>query len=637
MLMRLTPRSLALLLLLGVSAACTREEQSSADRSPSASPQPAPAPGTAAPLPPVEPLPTGPRPKHVLLFTVDTLRADHLGAYGHPGGDTPHLDRLAREGVLFEQAQAPRGVTWSSLTSLLTGLYPISHGVRRNHLEVPEDIPLLTHALEPAGYRSAAFLSNFGKGIADRVGHGFEQIFRADNPRRDPQSVWDERGLVKALEWIRANASGPTFTWLHFMEPHNSYDPPADIANAVAPDPQGWMRDRATLAELEARLGPEELAALLRFPAVEVSRGATFGHIAPREGNALPFDDLLDLAMMRGRPLTPGDRAFVAGRYHTQVANVDRRAGRLLALLDELGLTRDTLLIFSADHGDELFEHGAYCFHNGSIHEGVLRVPLVMRWPGRLPEGRRVSSAASLVDLLPTLGELLDLPLPGSVEGRSLVPLLPRNAPEDLERTIFAEMQAEGMNDDGSAKPPFDAAYAARDARWKLVSNPSGYRARPQPLHLAPERSYPIELEELYDLRADPREAENLISAEGRARRFARTSESDAAALLVEAARARARLAGELDGWLQRVQSIGLRRNAAAKTDMSSLAALGYLSGAPQRSTDRPVSPGPAFARAVGEAVAEARSSALATAARAAFPAEPERAALEDALRGAGL
>ncbi|MBK9384164.1 MAG: sulfatase-like hydrolase/transferase [Planctomycetes bacterium] len=636
--MRPTPRALALVFLLGAAVACSREEASPgpAGSSPEVPPSSA-SPNATAPTPPVEPLPTGPRPKHVLLFTVDTLRADHLGAYGHPGGDTPHLDRLAREGVLFEQAQAPRGLTWSSLTSLLTGRYPISHGVRRNHLELPQDIPLLTHVLEAGGYRSAAFLSNFGKGISDRTGHGFEQIFRADNPRRDPQAVWDERGLVKALEWIREHAAGPTFTWLHFMEPHNAYELPAGIANAAAPDPEGWMRDRATLRELEEHLGPEELANLLSFPATELSRGATYGHIAPREGNALPFDDLLDLAMMRGRALSNGDRAFIAGRYHTQVANVDRRAGRLLALLEELGLSSDTLLIFSADHGEELFEHGGYCFHAGSIHEGVLRVPLILRWPGRLPAGRRVSSAASLVDLLPTLSELLDLALPGSVDGQSLSALLAERAPEQPERTIFAEMQAEGASDGGTSRPPFDAAYAARDARWKLIRNPSGYCQRPQPLHQIPNRSYPIEFEELYDLRSDPQEAENLISTDGRARRFARTGQADAAALLVDAARARARLAAELEAWLARMQTSGVRSNPSTKVDAAAIAALGYLSGAPQRSTEQPIDPGPAFARAVGEAVAATRSAPLAAAAREALATSTERAALDAALRGAGL
>lgn len=626
-----TARCSPLLALAVLAASCTREEPTRG-----VGDAIAPTARVEGPALAIEPLPDGPRPRHVLLFTVDTLRADHLGCYGHAGGDTPHLDRLAREGVLFEQAQAPRGVTWSSLTSLLSGLYPISHGVRRNHLALPEDVPLLTHLLQPAGYRAAAFLSNFGKGLTERAGHGFEQVFRADIPRRDPQAVWDERGLVKALEWIRAHAEEPTFTWLHFMEPHNSYDPPTDIANAVAPDPEGWLRDRATLAELEARLGPAELGAMLELRAVELSRGATYGHIAPREGNALGFDDLLDLAMMRDRALSPGDRRFVAGRYHTQVASVDRRAGRLLALLDELGLAGETLLVFSADHGDELFEHGNYCYHNGSIHEGVLRVPLVLRWPGRLPAGRRVGSAVSLVDLAPTLAELLDLALPGSVEGRSLVPLLPRHAPEQPERAVFAEMQADGSDESEAVKPPFDAAYAARDARWKLVVNPSGFHATPQPLHLVPGRSYPIAAGELYDLGADPQETENLLDPRGRASASARAG-ADAAALLVEAARARARLSAELGSWLARVQAQGLRKNAPTRTDTTTLASLGYLSGEPERPRTAVADPGPPFARAVGEAVAAARSSSLATAAREAFAEGPERAALEAALRAAGL
>jgi choline-sulfatase len=324
--------------------------------------------------------PRGPRhPMNVLLVTVDTVRADHLGCYGDAAAETPRLDRLASQGVRFAQASSPVPLTLPSHSSLLSGLLPPHHGLRNNGAgSFPSESPTLATALSAAGYRTGAFVGSF---VLDRrfgLARGFATY--DDEIERDPKAgivLEAERpGSVvvdRALAWLakdeakdeRDNKDGedgarPFFLWVHLYDAHAPYTPPSP-----------WRE---------------------RFA---------------------------------GRP------------YDGEVAAVDAQVGRLLDELDRRGLAENTVVAVAADHGEALGEHGEQT-HGLLLYEPTLRVPLLVRAPG-LKAGQVVRTPVSLVDVAPTLAGLAGKPFAAAagqpLDGRDLSAGLRRGeepAPSDL-------------------------------------------------------------------------------------------------------------------------------------------------------------------------------------------------------------
>ncbi|MBI4616854.1 MAG: sulfatase-like hydrolase/transferase [Planctomycetes bacterium] len=288
-----------------------------------------------------------PRP-HVLLVTVDTLRADRLGCYGYGAAATPVLDGLAREGVLFERCYAQAPVTRPSHATILTGLAPYAHGVRDNlFLALAPGVPTLAEVLSGEGYRTGAVVSAEPLVSASGLSRGFDDYDDdLPAPAEGVRSHFRERRAVettdRALAWLARAGEGPFFLWVHYFDPHADYDPPEPFRS---------------------------------------------GH---------PYDG--------------------------EVAYVDRELGRLLARIEETGAAERAIVVFTADHGEGLGEHGE-ATHAYFVHDSTLRVPLVIRAPGRLPAGQRVEPPVGLVDLFSTILALAGVEERPDVEGRSLVPL----------------------------------------------------------------------------------------------------------------------------------------------------------------------------------------------------------------------
>jgi choline-sulfatase len=306
------------------------------------------------------------QPLNLLLVTLDTTRADHIGAYGYAFAKTSHLDRLAAEGVRFDRAVAPAPITLPSHASLFTARYPFAHGVRNNgNFYLSDNVPTLTTALHDRGYRTAAFVSSF---ILDRrygLARGFDEYDdRLDSGKRAIVNFQVERRgdvtALKANEWLDAyarEAAGrpvflPFFLWLHLYDPHEPYRPPHPFRDMFADRPYD-------------------------------------GEIA--------FDDSVVAAVM------------------------DR--------LDRLGLLASTVIAVVGDHGESLGDHGEQT-HSMFVYESALRVPMILWRPGRLPAGTVVKPLVRAIDLAPTLLDLVGAAaLPGA-EGRSLLPLINgRDAP----------------------------------------------------------------------------------------------------------------------------------------------------------------------------------------------------------------
>jgi arylsulfatase A-like enzyme len=407
-------------------------------------------PPAAAPAAPAarRPLAGAARGWNLLVLSVDTLRADHLGAYGYRARATsPRMDALLGSGVRFEQAMAQRAATWPSLASMLTGLYPSAHGVTENGYGFPDGLPTLPKLLHAAGYRTGAFLSNMCQ--ANHQGwDGF-----ACSAGQDGKTVH------RALDWAgqagAAPPGRPFFLWVHLFGAHSPYYNGGDAAaRLLDPGYQGV-------------LGPKRWR--------------------------------LDPVMTQHLRLSPADLRHLDALYDAAVMGSDRQVGALLDGLRAAGKLERTVVVLLSDHGEELYAHNNYLYHSCSVYQTALHVPLAIAAPGLLPAGAAVPQTVELIDLLPTLLDLLAVAPPREVHGRSLVPSLERPGAGGAGKPAFSQY--------GDAP----IATALADG-WKLVDNPQGHD--PVCIPHAPPHSYPIAKEELYDLARDPGETKNLAPRE---------------------------------------------------------------------------------------------------------------------------
>jgi arylsulfatase A-like enzyme len=384
----------------------------------------------------------------VLLVVVDALRQDTLGCYGHPRVRTPNVDRLAREGVLFENAFTQAPFTWTSFGSLLTGKYPRRHGLVRM-APGARMVPNVTLAsllesgrrrdgrqLSDSDYLSASFhtgtlstgsglLQGFDLYYEEMAGHELVvtesawSVFRSDlllhvlRAKLAQKSGGDVAGTARA--WLAEHGRSRFFAMVHLYSTHTPYDPPEEFRRMYV-DPAYAGPLRAFYAE--------------HREAIE-------------RGEAQP---------------TEADVAHIRDLYYAGVSEADAALGGLLAELERLRALDDTLVIVTADHGESLGEQGLW-EHNHMVQTN-LRIPLVMRWPRSLPVGRRVAAAVDEIDVLPTVCDLLGLELPevrdpahDTVDGASLLPVV-RGEAQSVRPLSFAE---NGL------------FLSAQDGRWKLI------------------------------------------------------------------------------------------------------------------------------------------------------------------------
>ena len=386
---------------------------------------------------------------NLLLVTIDTLRADHVSAYGYERQTTPAIDRLAAEGVRFRHAIVQRAETWPSLTSILTSTYPHTHGVRSNGDVVDAPQATLAELLGAAGFTTAAFLTNMT--TAPHPGFTHTKRWGVEQWVESGHSGVDRQAVAAARDWMAAHAGERFFVWVHLIGPHDPYEPPPDRPRRFATGYEGDL-DGSKPALMHVRT--------------------------------------------RRRSLEAAELAHIVSLYDDEVALVDENVGRLLDALDAQDLADRTLVALIGDHGEELYDHGAYFFHTWSIHGSVLRVPLVLRWPGRLPAGREVDAVVESVDLAPTLLPLLGVDAPASFEGADLAPRIARSD-GDAQAAAFSELGP--------------AIHALRTGRWHYVYNPEGYSSPGGRDRDSGHRGYfRMVGEQLYDLEADPREQRNL-------------------------------------------------------------------------------------------------------------------------------
>jgi len=344
---------------------------------------------------------------HVLLITVDTLRADRIDAFGGSFGLTPHLDALAQQSVRFETAYAAAPFTLPSVAALMTGTAPEALGVYRNESTVPDAVPTLASRLRSAGWQTHAVVSNFVLRSSSGIDLGFER-FDDSFPQREVVRLWPERIAVDttdaALEQLDACAlrsDAPCFLWVHYQDPHGPYTPPDGFL-----EPELQKQARLPDAARELPVSPNHL-----------------GH------GAIPTYQVID---------GHRDIGFYRASYHAEIRYLDTEIGRLLRALDERGLTERSLVVFAADHGEGLGEEDYWFAHGEYLNDALVRVPLLFRVPGRPPRAR--SDVAALTDVLPTMLAALDLePTTPGPDGRDL---LAPGAEKESSRPYFAALDS---------------------------------------------------------------------------------------------------------------------------------------------------------------------------------------------------
>lgn len=296
---------------------------------------------------------------NLLVISIDSLRWDHVGSYGYTRPTTPRLDRLAAEGAMFEQAIAQAPWTTPSMVSFMTSLYPAAHGVDRIQSRMSPSVRTLAQILRDQGYATGALVPFVTLWSYYGLERGFDD-YREDYFDHDTLSshVLGER----TRGWIRRHRDGPFFFWVHFWDPHYNYRPSREVQ----------------------------------------------GRFTPAEQPSCDRDfDIQELKWLEN-PLRPDEIHCLVNRYDEEILFTDRHIGAVLDLLDEFRLADDTLVVIAADHGEQFQEHG-WLEHTNRVYDHLVRVPLMLRWPGRIPAGLRIREQVELVDLLPTILELFGI------------------------------------------------------------------------------------------------------------------------------------------------------------------------------------------------------------------------------------
>ncbi len=368
----------------------------------------------------------------VLLLSVDTLRADHLGVYGSTSGLTPHIDALAAGSQVFTAAYAPASHTLPSVSSLLTGRYPEELGIWSNESVLPGGVPTLALELREAGWRTAAVVSNWVLRRASGLDAGFERFddslpqLEATRPMPERVAPDTTEAALAALDACLATPASRCFLWVHYQDPHGPYTPPDEL------------RDRELARARAAPEGDRELPVL-------------DGPFGP---GGIPRYQFL-----AGRR----DAAFYRAGYAGEVAFLDTSVGRLLDGLRERDLDDAALVVFTADHGEALGEDDYWFSHGERLSDALVRVPLLLRVPGLAATTR--DDVVSLVDVAPTLSaRLLDAaPAPGR-PGRDL---LAPGAEQRHSSPYLAALRGADVPRYGLVDVGFKYVVEQRDGVWR--------------------------------------------------------------------------------------------------------------------------------------------------------------------------
>jgi arylsulfatase A-like enzyme len=334
---------------------------------------------------------------NVVLVSIDTLRRDHVTAYGYPKETTPFMEQLAKESVVFDTAITVQTNTAPSHATMLTGLFPGSHGILLNGMQLKKDIPTMATILKEAGYVTGGFVSGWSLSQHTELQRGFDEYNAVfSGSRRDGIVTYD-----LAKKWLKQQSKSgkPFFLFLHLFEPHFPYDPPAENALKFLPDQKKL-------------LAPTERPGLLP-------------------------------GLKSQLKLSARDVQEYEARYDGEIVTCDGILETLISDIKRLKIKTKTIFVFLSDHGETLFEREWVADHGGRVYDEQLRVPLLIRFPNKAHGGVRFDQQVQLTDVLPTVLDYLNIAKPDKLEGRSLQPLINGKKREKKPRPAFSQARSE--------------------------------------------------------------------------------------------------------------------------------------------------------------------------------------------------
>ena len=443
---------------------------------------------------------------NILWICTDQQRYDTIGALGNPHVDTPTIDRLVAEGFAFTHAYCQSPICTPSRASFLTGQYASAVHVNGNgNSHFPDAPPLVTKMLADDGYDCGVIgklhLSSAYRRIEKRVDDGYRYWQYSHAPRDDWETGHDYADWVrskgeilgeltksidgvpaefhqttwcaeKTIAFIKENRDGPWLASVNIYDPHPPFNPPKTYRDMFSPERvNGPLFRKSDLAQ-QQKLEAIDFQSKVRHPGELDIKNP----IIPQTPGKKPDSGIGDKR----------DAKTLIAAYYAMIKLIDDQVGCLLAALEETGQRDNTLIIFTSDHGEMLGDHGL--IQKGCrFYEGLVRVPLIFSWPGRVKSGQRSDALVELRDIAPLLLELAGLDVPERMQARSLLPVLSgEQAPDDHREFVRCEYY--------NALDQADGTHATmyRDRRYKLVV----YHGHG--------------LGELYDLQEDPGEFDNL-------------------------------------------------------------------------------------------------------------------------------
>ncbi len=395
---------------------------------------------------------------HVVFISIDTARADHFGFMGNEAVRTPRLDALAAESIVFTDYMTVVPTTLASHTSLMTGKYPLHHGTPRNGFIINEKNEMLAEILGSAGFHTAGFAGSFALDSRFGFAQGFDHY---DEDWQILVSIGGAEQNERRGEHVTAavvdyldtiDLPEHLFLFAHFFDPHAPYTAPAPFDTMY--DPEGW-------------------ADMPRMSAIR-------HHSSMPESVREEYARRLKL------------------HYASEISYVDDQVGRLLDELDARGILDDAIVVLTSDHGECMWEHGEEFDHGRTVYQATMHTPCVVRLPGARLGGTRVDGIVASVDVLPTVLDFLGLDSPNGLDGEAIaLDLAALESPLE-PRIRFGE----------ATKPERDVET---DPRWQNLKKARCVRDGD---HKYIETPY-LWMAELYDLEYDPREIDDLLSAEG--------------------------------------------------------------------------------------------------------------------------
>ncbi len=418
---------------------------------------------------------------NILIYTIDTLRADHSSLYGYARNTTPFLKKLGASGVVFEDCQAQATWTKSSIASLMTSLYSFTHGIVSDADTIPSGASTLAEQLRAAGYVTASIVSSPFVGRATGLQRGFDYlleypvVLRQVNPQTDRGT--DSAALNKVVfPWLDRHHDEPFFLYAHATDPHAPYEPPPPF-EAMFANPA----DTATFNREYSSFRTSH----------EYGGGVVISPAICRKAGIDP-DSFIRQAV---------------DRYDGEISHNDHSLELLVNKLKQLGVLENTLIIVVSDHGEEFWDHG-WTAHGHTVYQELTHTLLLMWNPALFPTPRQVSEPVQLIDVMPTVLDLLGLKIPPVVEGQSLAPLTRGQAFKRRGLVVasrFAAVRKEGLVPENAVDD-----FAIMDARWKFIYHNKAAKAGIKKVELydrVADRS------ERHDISAQhPREVEAMIA-----------------------------------------------------------------------------------------------------------------------------